>query len=265
MRCYDAAQDARGERRHEPLRAAAAEVRDLADGTATALAGRGRRLGAAVIDVVIALLAWGFVALVSPVNIFRPDPNATFIDVAMVSLAGFALFLALHGWLIASRGQTIGKAMLGLRMVRSDGSPAGFARICFARYLPTQLAATVPVVGMVYALVDVLSSSGPRASACTTARRHHRREGGDAGGDGARSDDRPLLARGARRDSEGIFLSLAPAGVVARFHAFAMDFGSASWPSSSPSCRGTARRFGEGSSRCSSSSRSSGSIRSSSS
>ena len=37
---------------------------------------------------------------------------------------GFILFLVIHGYLLATRGQTVGKTLLKIRIVRSDGSPA---------------------------------------------------------------------------------------------------------------------------------------------
>jgi uncharacterized RDD family membrane protein YckC len=46
--------------------------------------------------------------------------------------------------------------MLGIRVVRRDGSHCGLARIFFARYLPVTLLGAVPFVGGLVSLVDAL-------------------------------------------------------------------------------------------------------------
>lgn len=47
-------------------------------------------------------------------------------------------------WLLHSRGQTVGKALAGLRMVRSDGSRASLGRLLFRRELPIVIANAIP-------------------------------------------------------------------------------------------------------------------------
>jgi uncharacterized RDD family membrane protein YckC len=54
------------------------------------------------------------------------------------------------GWAVASlgllhfRGQTAGKALTGLRIVRADGSRGSTARLLFARELPVALGLSIP-------------------------------------------------------------------------------------------------------------------------
>ena len=123
------------------------------------LAGRGTRLGAALIDGLLAGLAFGVLAVISPINIFKVAAAST-SGVTMLMLQslvlGFILFLLIHGYLLATRSQTVGKALLKIRIVRSDGSPATFARIVGMRYLSTSVLASIPVVGWIYSLVDSL-------------------------------------------------------------------------------------------------------------
>jgi uncharacterized RDD family membrane protein YckC len=135
-----------------------AHVEDVAQGPGV-LAGRWIRLGATMIDAVVATLAFGVIALVSPINVFQPSlSSSSGLWLLMVQnlVLGFILFLVIHGYLIATRGQTVGKALLKIRIVRSDGSPASFARIVGLRYLTTSVLAAIPVVGTIYGLVDVL-------------------------------------------------------------------------------------------------------------
>jgi len=134
-----------------------AHVEDVAQGPGV-LAGRGIRLGATLIDAVVAALAFGLIALVSPFNIFRPPAASSGLWMLMLQnlVIGFILFLLIHGYLIATRGQTVGKALLKIRIVRSDGSPASFGRIVGLRYLTTSVLASIPVLGTIYGLLDVL-------------------------------------------------------------------------------------------------------------
>jgi uncharacterized RDD family membrane protein YckC len=136
-----------------------AHVEDVVPAGPGVLAGRGTRLGAALIDMVIAVLALGLLALLTPINIFKPPVGAS-SGMWMLALqnliVGFILFLVVHGYLLATRGQTVGKALLKIRIVRSDGSPASFARIVGLRYLTTSVLASIPMVGGIYGLVDTL-------------------------------------------------------------------------------------------------------------
>jgi uncharacterized RDD family membrane protein YckC len=134
-----------------------AHVEDVAQAPGV-LAGRWTRLAATLIDAVVAGLAFGLLALVSPFNIFKPPAPSSGAWMLMVQnlVLGFIIFLVIHGYLIATRGQTVGKALLKIRIVRSDGSPASFARIVGLRYLTTSVLASIPIVGTIYGLVDVL-------------------------------------------------------------------------------------------------------------
>jgi uncharacterized RDD family membrane protein YckC len=135
-----------------------AHVEDVVPSGTGTLAGRGTRLLAILIDAVLAGLAFGAIALLTPINVFNPRPGSSgLVGVLLVNVVlGFIIFLVIHGYLLATRGQTVGKALLKIRIVRSDGSPASFGRIVGLRYLPTSIVAPIPFVGAVYSLVDSL-------------------------------------------------------------------------------------------------------------
>ena len=135
-----------------------AHVEDVELAGPGTLAGRGIRLGATLIDALIAGVAFGLLAVVSPINVFKPTVSVSGVWILLVQnlVIGFILFLVIHGYLIATRGQTVGKMLLKIRIVRSDGSPASFGRIIGLRYLTTSALASIPVIGSIYGLVDVL-------------------------------------------------------------------------------------------------------------
>lgn len=125
---------------------------------AGALAGRWTRLGAAIIDGLLALLILYVISKLTPFNIFRPTLGTGGLMLVMIenTLAGFVIFILLHGYLLQTRGQTIGKMLLHIRIVRSDGSPASLARLAGLRYFANSVLALIPVVGWIYGLVDAL-------------------------------------------------------------------------------------------------------------
>jgi uncharacterized RDD family membrane protein YckC len=66
------------------------------------------------------------------------------------------ILLAVQAWLLHSWGGTLGKRLLNIRIVRTDGRRAGFARLFFLRACSTVVLALIPLLGPVIALVDML-------------------------------------------------------------------------------------------------------------
>jgi uncharacterized RDD family membrane protein YckC len=135
-----------------------AEVADVAARGDNVLAGRGIRLGGAIIDTVILMALFWLISLVTPLNIFSPAmATAGFFTKLAIQAGSLVLFAAVHGYLLATRGQTIGKMLLGMRIVRADGSPASLGRILGLRYgVGYAVAATHIAVLMIYSLADCL-------------------------------------------------------------------------------------------------------------
>jgi uncharacterized RDD family membrane protein YckC len=135
-----------------------AEVADVSARGESVLAGRGIRLVAAIIDTLILMALFWVISLVTPLNIFSPAmASAGFFTKLAIQAGSMALFAAVHGYLLATRGQTIGKMLFGIRIVRPDGSPASLGRVLGLRYgVGYVIAATHISVLMVYSLVDCL-------------------------------------------------------------------------------------------------------------
>lgn len=142
--------------RYAPPLAAVDDVAPEAGGTV--LATRSQRLVAAILDFVIgAGIGWA-IAFFSPWNPWEAAMARTslwepaFVDAAF----GFGLFCVLHGYMLARRGQTLGKMVVGIRITRTDGSAASLARLVGLRYGVGSAALVFPVLGQVYGLVDAL-------------------------------------------------------------------------------------------------------------
>jgi len=133
-----------------------AHVEDVAvDGEV--LASRGQRFGAVLIDVLIAMAMGWALTRIPAYMAFVGAENTRPFDLHPWSFVASALiFLVLHGWLLVTRGQTIGKALLKLRIIRSDGSRAEPWRLLGLRYGIGYLLTVSTVVGSIYGLIDAL-------------------------------------------------------------------------------------------------------------
>jgi uncharacterized RDD family membrane protein YckC len=134
-----------------------AEVADVPASGQAVLAGRGLRLVGSIIDGVILLGLFWLVGKITPWNIFSPSmANAGFLAMLGVQVIGFVLLAAVNGYLLATRGQTVGKLLLGMRIARPDGSATTLGRSLGLRYGVGYLLTSVPIVGMAFWLVDSL-------------------------------------------------------------------------------------------------------------
>lgn len=78
-------------------------------------------------------------------------------DLLPTMLVGMLIFLGLHGYLLNKYGQTIGKRLVGTRIVSAtDGTIVPLGKIFGLRFVPLQIASLIPVVGNFIGLVDVV-------------------------------------------------------------------------------------------------------------
>ena len=146
-----------------PYAAPEATVDDLrawdAQGLEERKAGRGKRLGAALLDGVINLVwalpvGWGAMMAVDVNRGIKPAA-----PMVGLMLLGFALLVAIfvvNCVMLHRSGQTIGKRTLDIAIVRTDGSRMGLLRYLFIRVLPVGLLGAIPYIGWVVSLVDPL-------------------------------------------------------------------------------------------------------------
>ena len=143
-----------------------AEIRDAsaAPPTKGTLATRTLRLAGAIVDSVASAV------FVVSILVFTGDwtvPIFGELSYGTISLGGFALFTAMQGSLLATRGQTIGKWLVGTRIVRADNDEVPtLARTLGLRYgtlalglpatlLPLVLVGAIPYPLVVFGLIDI--------------------------------------------------------------------------------------------------------------
>ena len=130
------------------------------------LAPRISRLGAALIDGVTMLLCIAPLAfssalvnmLMDPTEGSEPAPDFTSKDEMIVVVIALLLFglLIMNLVLLARNGQTLGKKLLGIKIIRSNHEKASFTRVFWLRTVVNSLITMIPAVGSIYSLVDVL-------------------------------------------------------------------------------------------------------------
>lgn len=124
--------------------------------TTSVLASRWMRLLASLIDTFIG----GGVSVVLIFVIMGLDlkglGNASLATQAQLAVMGVAAFLALHGYLLAKKGQTIGKLVCGIRIAKLDGTVPEFMPLILKRYLPVWLVVQIPILGGFLNLANVL-------------------------------------------------------------------------------------------------------------
>ena len=149
--------------RFAPPKAQLAEPGSMGDGLQ--LAGRGQRLVAVILDSLLMMLVVWPVSLLFGGSIFfappidpgtAPDVFAMMGKMFMAMLPGYVIAGAIQAWALHAFGGTLGKKIMGLRIVRTDGTRAGFVRLFFGRGAVAVVPALIPFIGSLWALIDLL-------------------------------------------------------------------------------------------------------------
>jgi len=119
------------------------------------LANRGTRFGAFLLDCLTGGVI-GFVAAIAVPGLTRGAgevvPGIGLLFVAFLTLA----ILIVNCIFLHRNGQTIGKKLVNIKVVRSNGERTGLTRIFFVRYLPVALLGAIPYIGFLFTLTDNL-------------------------------------------------------------------------------------------------------------
>jgi uncharacterized RDD family membrane protein YckC len=126
------------------------------------LADRLIRLLAAILDGIIAAVMVYVPALVVALPTRAFDQSTADLDALLLPAAVGAIGFIAWAWitllLVARYGQTMGKRLLEIRVVRSDGSQASLGRIFWLRNVVNGLLGIIPL----YGIIDLLFIFGQR-------------------------------------------------------------------------------------------------------
>jgi len=140
-----------------PYAAPAARIADASGADDFVVASRGSRLGAVLLDgLVVAVPAMLIAMLVPVMSNGAGQPSAAGMVLVMLFGLGAIAFVTMQLVLLYRHGQTIGKKLIGIRIVRSDGKRAGLGRIFLLRSFVPGLIGAIPLLGPIFSLVDIL-------------------------------------------------------------------------------------------------------------
>lgn len=131
-------------------------------------ASRGKRLGAALLDVLIAMLAflppflWGIFSEYSrshaSMGVSARSPGLGWVTILMA--VAFLVILVIDCVMLHKYGQTMGKRVLGIKIVRTDGERISLGRVIGLRMLPIGILGRIPFIGWLISLADCLMIFG---------------------------------------------------------------------------------------------------------
>ncbi|MEH6558128.1 MAG: RDD family protein [Oceanicoccus sp.] len=125
----------------------------------TMLAGRGRRFFATIIDVIVTPIVGVAIMLVTGILESAEAYASTEQTVARVLLLAISSYFVVHGWLLFSRSQSLGKSLLRIMIVdNSSGEPASFWKLILLRLwalpliylLAIPMAAIIPILDQAF-------------------------------------------------------------------------------------------------------------------
>jgi uncharacterized RDD family membrane protein YckC len=120
------------------------------------LAERGTRLAAVLLDGLLILPAAIIGGLGAALGRTDGKPGPGF-GIAMGLVGLWIIAVAIYQiYLLSTRGQTVGKRWMKVRVVKLDGSQPGFVHAVLLRVFVNGLISAVPYLGGIYGLVDIL-------------------------------------------------------------------------------------------------------------
>ncbi len=122
------------------------------------LASRGARLAAVLLDSVLIMVVT--VPILFLMGVFggaeEPVRELTLTENIVLAIVGIGWYFILNGYLLATNGQTVGKKLLDIKIVRKNGEKISFGRIVGLRMAPFWAIAYVPFLGGIISLIDAL-------------------------------------------------------------------------------------------------------------
>ncbi len=129
--------------------------------SADELAGRGARLGAAIIDAIILLVILapmmfmgGYWQAASAAA--QAGQQVGFGTTVLWVAIGFIVFVVVQGFPLNATGQTWGKKLLKIKIVDLQGNKPSLGNLLGMRYLPVQAVGVIPLIGSLIQIVEVL-------------------------------------------------------------------------------------------------------------
>lgn len=93
---------------------------------------------------------------ISFLNPFSMYAQMSTLHIVLTIVVPAVAYLLLNGYLLNDNGQTLGKRLLRIKIVRKNGARADFTRLIIHRYFALWIIYFIPVLGMLFSLIDPL-------------------------------------------------------------------------------------------------------------
>lgn len=121
------------------------------------LASRWKRLGASILDsLILAVFTVPAMFLTGGFSGISEGVEPSFLHSLLMGLLGLVVFFALNFKFLGDDGQTIGKKVLGIKIVDTQGDKALWKPHLLARYAVFFLPGQIPLAGQLFSIVNVL-------------------------------------------------------------------------------------------------------------
>jgi uncharacterized RDD family membrane protein YckC len=145
----------------DPYSAPESQLRDPdLDAGELVLATRGHRFLAKLIDWFIQIGVVVVVGIGWAVSDSLVSEDAAIVVGVLLGCVGFGALLVINLHLLKEYGQTLGKRWMGIAIVRRDGSQVSLARIIFLRLIAMNVVGSIPGVGPLISLLNLLMIFG---------------------------------------------------------------------------------------------------------
>lgn len=124
------------------------------------LASRWLRYGGAVVDGIILLIPMLIISLL----VRDPEAKHPFVhfnmQLLLIFFLGQIIYVGINGYLLWKNGQTVGKRLIGTRVVDRHGLVPSFFSVYVVRYLAIGIVGLIPLLGIFFLFGDVVSIFG---------------------------------------------------------------------------------------------------------
>ena len=127
------------------------------------LAGRWARLFGSILDgLILGVVFWGLFFIAGMIFDFGFSAEtmlfgSMWTQSIVFFLAFVGLYVVINGSLLASEGQTVGKKLVGTRIVSAtDNSRLPLSRLIGMRYVPYMAVSLIPIIGGILSLINIL-------------------------------------------------------------------------------------------------------------
>ncbi len=125
--------------------------------TDSELASLGKRLGGVIIDSLLSMIIFLPIMYFTGYLQDAISGQVSILSTLMFGVLGMVVFVILHGYLLHTSGQTIGKRLVGSRIVSvADNQILPLGRLLALRMLPIWVATQIPLVGGLFGVIDAL-------------------------------------------------------------------------------------------------------------